>query len=331
MGKEYEDIETTPDAEEETAQFQSTTLPDDGDEAETAVDVKEGIGGRSIEEEVAEFEKEAGDGIEEPPEETPSETVEAEGRGEKIPDEFSDLALKLMAQGKVFASADEIETFATDYSDEQLLEMIPHLKEQLKEEAAAAKKPPAKPAAKVEKPTAPDLTGVDDAKLKAIREEIRKEFREELDSLKQSLSTVQEDTAVKELIHYENMANDFFDRMDSEQIGKTAELPKYPSGQYVQTDPRFKARSQIYDMAMLLRGNGQSFDKALMNAAAWFRGLNLEAETERKVIKKVRDNQKRLSPERYNVVTQPVYESEEDRRAAVVREAAEAAGLNKFD
>lgn len=320
MVDEHEEIETTPDAEQESGQVQ-TVIPDDGSEADKTIDA----GTPSIEEEVADFEKEAGDGIEEPLEETPAgEAAETEERGDEIPDEFATAAKAVGWTDK------QIVDFASDeknkYTDEQLIEMIPHLKMQEKEEPPPAKKEPEKPAEVVAPPAAADADTA--AKINTY---IDKVIKEKTDSLEKRLSQVQEDTSAKELIQFENTANDFFDKMGSDQIGKTKELPKFPDGRYVSTDPRFKARSQIYDMAIMLASKGQSSDKALMNAAAWYKGLNLEAEVERKVIKRVKDNQKNLSPERYNKATETVYESEDDRRAAVVRGAADKADLKKFD
>ncbi|MBU2060167.1 MAG: hypothetical protein KKB38_20850 [Gammaproteobacteria bacterium] len=327
MTNEYEDIETTPDAEQESGQLQ-TVIPDDGSEVDdTTITIEPAT---SIEREVAEFEKEAGDGIEEVPEKTgdgeEAPTREAEEKGEQIPDEFT------TAAKAVNWSDEQIVDFVSenDYSDEQLIEMIPHLKAQDKKEEpeeSAIKKEPEKPAA--EAPVVPIKVDADAAA--QINAYIDAQIKARTDSLEKRLSQVQEDSSMKELIQFENTANDFFDAMGSDQIGKTKELPKFPDGRYVPTDPRFKARSQMYDMALLLTSKGQSFDKALKNAAAWYKGLHLEAETERKVIKKLKASQKRLSPQRYNKITEPVYESEEDRRADIVRVAAEQAGLKKFD
>jgi len=326
MDNEHEDIETTPDAEEESSQVQ-TVVPDDGSEvADKTITVEPAAG---MEKEVADFEKEAGDGIEETLEEIAGEKEtpagEAEERGEKIPDEFA------TAAKAVNWSDEQIVDFVSknDYSDEQLIEMIPHLKAQEKEEPQkpAKEEPPQKPAAEA---AAPPVKVDADAAAK-INAYIDKVIKEKTDSLEKRLSQVQDDSSVKELIQFENTANNFFDRMSSDQIGKTKELPKFPDGRYVPTDPRFKARSQMYDMALLLTSKGQSFDKALMNAAAWYRGLHLEKETERKVIKSLKDKQKRLSPQRYNKITETKYESEEDRRADIVKGAAEQVGLKKFD
>lgn len=326
MADEHEDIETTPDAEEES-QVQ-TVIPDDGSEVvDKTIDI--GAETPSIEKEVAEFEKEAGDGIEEVPEETPGEketpSEEAEERGEKIPDEFA------TAAKAVNWNDEQIVDFVSknDYSDEQLIEMIPHLKAQEKEEPQkpAKEEPAQKPAAE---PAAPPVK-VDADTAAKINAYIDAQLKEKTDSLEKRLSQVQDDSSMKELVQFENTANDFFDRMSSDQIGKTKELPKFPDGRYVPTDPRFKARSQMYDMALLLASKGQPFDKALMNAAAWYRGLHLEKETERKVIKRLKGNQKRLSPQRYNKITETKYTSEEDRRADVVKGAADEAGLKKFD
>ncbi len=319
-----EEIETTPDAEQESGQVQTVVPDDDSEVADKTIDV--GAKTPSAEQEVAEFEKEAGDGIEETPEGTAGEKEtpagEAEERGEKIPDEFA------TAAKAVNWSDEQIVNFVSgnDYSDEQLIEMIPHLKAQEKEEAPPAKETPEKETVKVEPPVKVDADT--EAKIKAYVEAM---IKEKTDSLEKRLSQVQDDSSAKELIQFENTANDFFDRMGSDQIGKTKELPKFPDGRYVPTDPRFKARSQMYDMAILLASKGQSFDKALVNAAAWYKGLHLEKETKRKVIKELKDGQKRLSPQRYNKITETKYASEEDRRADVVKGAADEAGLKKFD
>lgn len=242
--------------------------------------------------------------------ETKEETSDV---GDGIPDEFTEAARAVLDEGgnRVWTD-EEIVKFASDYTDEQLLEIIPHLAKETKKEVK-------------EKET--DKT--DDKK-----NETSTKDADRIKSLEEKILTLENRLSAEDKTKEKNMvaeqvrfANDFFDGLSDDVFGKTEDLKRFPDGRFVPTSPEYKARSQVWDDAALLSAAGVPFDRALKKAYNAYRGENLEKDATRKVIKDLRKNEKRLSADRYNKATEKTYTDDVERREDVVRNLAEEAGV----
>jgi hypothetical protein len=240
------------------------------------------------------------------------ETKTGAEEGKDIPDKFTEVARS------IGWTDEDIQDFAVDYSDEQLLEMIDYLgKEDKKVEDKVVKK---------EEKTETETKKED---VKATPPEIVA-LQKEITSLKDRLSKDDEARQKDETRRMVATANEFFDKVSDEMeiFGKTKELKKFPDGSLVPVTPEYKARSQVWDDALMLYNAGLPFDRALKKAFFAYKGENLEKNVSRKIIKDLKNNEERLSPDRYNKTTEKTYKDEVERREDIVKDLARKAGVN---
>jgi hypothetical protein len=233
-----------------------------------------------------------------------------------IPDDFTQAA-----QAAGWSDEDIVE-FASQlnddgefvYSDEDLKEMISFLydEEEVVEDKVETKVEDKKEEKKDEKEN-PEL-----AALKA-----------EIDSLKEALKDVNQSKEENKISSMGDFAEEFLDEMseDFPIFGKGKELPKFPDGRLIPSSPQYKARAEVLGYALKLHSGGSDWDDALVNAFNLYKGKNLEKDIERSVIKRLKADAEKLSPDRYNKVTEKTYQDETEREADVVRKAMEATGI----
>jgi hypothetical protein len=246
--------------------------------------------------------------------------------GKDIPDEFTNAALD---NGW---TEEQIVEFASDLDDDALLALIPELIEQDvddgdgKQKESESDKGRTKHEAKAEaadKSTATDNTEV--AKLKKELEDIRKE-----------IGTAKKDKEAKDREAIFQTINQVFDEAskDFEIFGKTDELLKYPAGdrkgQFVPTTPAMVARKEVVNIAAPFIAEGMAIKDAMDIGLTYYKGKNLEKDIKRNVIRDLKKHEKKLSAKRSGKETTKVYESEEERREDVVREAARKAGADRM-
>ena len=163
--------------------------------------------------------------------------------GADIPDEFTEATIK------AGWTEEDIRTFASDYSDEELLEMIPSLTtDSVKTDETEEK------SEKTEEK-------VEDSQ----EDEKTKKLLERIEALEKGQGKSQKEKEEQELIGRVQRAHQIFDEASKEfdVFGKTDELPKFPDGKLILTSPQMKARNEVWDLADLLRRSGMDFDKAM--------------------------------------------------------------------
>lgn len=254
-----------------------------------------------------------------------------DGEGGDIPDEFTNAAKN------AGWTTDQITEFASDYSNEQLLEMIPSLSEneeseqederdneikRLKQEIESLKKKPSEDEKDDNK---------DETKDEKSDEIVR--LRKELNEIKESLSKVQSSKESESVNTMAKVADEFFDKASEsfEVFGTTKDLPKFPNGKLISTSPEYKARAEVIKDAITFYQAGEKWNEALNSALDTYKGRYLEKDIEKRLIKKLKGEQKKLSPDRYNKFTEKKYKDETERQEDIVLQAARQAGLKKFD
>jgi len=144
----------------------------------------------------------------------------------------------------------------------------------------------------------------------------------ELDSIKGSLGKREEDEQLKEIARHTEIANSIFDKSEFTSLGKTKDIPKYPDGTYVVNDPTFQERGKVWDVAQSFYATGGTFEQAMKNAMQWYKGMeSTEKDVERKVVKKLKNQEERVMPKRQEQHGVETYASEEDRKAAIINAA----------
>ena len=240
--------------------------------------------------------------------------------GTDIPDAFTNACLE---QGW---SEEEIKEFASDLDDAALLELIPELIEQDGwQEKSELDKGQAKQEGKPKPP-------VESAKIEPTNAELAA-VKKELAEIKERIGEVDKERSEKENVAMMQTINQAFDEASKEFeiFGKTEELLKYPAGpkkgQLVPTSTAMAARSEVWDKVVPFIQAGIPVKDAMDIALTWYKGKNLEKDVQRNMIKDLKKHEKKLSAKRSGKETVRVYESEEERQAEVVREAARKAGI----
>jgi hypothetical protein len=232
------------------------------------------------------------------------ETVDEEGAD--IPDEFT------TAASKAGWTDEDIVEFTSDYTDEQLIEMIPSLTT----DSVETEKTEEKSEEKSEKTEVKVENSQEDEKTKKLLERI--------EALEKAQGKSQEEIEQQELAGRIHRANQMFDEKSKEfdVFGKTGEMPKFPGGKIIPTSPQMKARQEVWDVAALLHKSGMDFDKAMSVSLNAYKGKNLSKDVKRSIIKDLKKNEKKLSGKHTSHESANVAEYGPD----VIREIARRAG-----
>lgn len=233
-----------------------------------------------------------------------TETEDVEGAD--IPDDFTNAA------SKAGWTNEDIIEFTSDYTDEQLIEMIPSLTT----DSVETEKTEEKSEKKVEKAEVKVEDSQEDEKTKKLLGRI--------EALEKAQGKSQEDTEEQELAGRIHRAHQLFDEASKKfsVFGKTKELPKFPGGKIVPTSPQMKARDEVWDVAALLHKSGMGFDDAMSVSLNAYTGKNLTKDVKRSIIKDLKKNEKKLSGKHTSHESASVIEYGPD----VVREVARRAG-----
>jgi len=252
-----------------------------------------------------------------------SETKEEDGTD--IPDSFTNACLE---QGW---TEDEIKEFASDLDDAALLELIPEISD--KEEKQKESEPD-----KVQAKQEVKAKATDDTAKKELTNEELAAVKKELEEIKKQIGEGKKERDAKDEEAMLQTINQVFDEAnkDFEIFGKTDELLKYPAGpkkgQVVPTSPAMVARNEVWVKAIPFVQSGIPTKDAMDIALTWYKGKNLEKDVQRNMIKDLKKHEKKLSAKRSGKETIRTFESEEERQAEVVREAAREAGVKgKYD
>jgi hypothetical protein len=243
---------------------------------------------------------------------------ESKDQGDLIPDAFTQAALE---QGW---TNEQIVEFAENLTDEQLVAEAVKLSE-IEDDDAEPGEGPAKHEGEPQPPQ--DSKEFDESSDKVAALEAK------IAGLEEKLGKIGELSDERALETERTVVNKMFDEVGEEfkVFGKTESLMRYPAGpkkgQIVPNDPAFKARSEVYDKASVFMKAGLPVHEAMQVALDWYKGAHLEADVHNKVVKDLKRHEKKLSARRSGKETVPTYEDEEDRKAAVVREAARRAGV----
>ena len=226
--------------------------------------------------------------------------------GDFIPDKFSEAAL---AQGW---TDEDIEDFASNYTDEELLEMLPSLlgETSVKTETNSDK---------VVTPETKDVK-VDNSQ----DDEKTKKLMARIEALEKAQGKSSEETEQQKLTGLVHRASQTFDDVSKEfeVFGKTEELPRFPDGRIVPTSPQMKARNEVWDLAYHLHKTGMDFDNAMSISLNSYKGKNLAKDVKRSMIKDLKNREIKLSGKRTNHETTAVIQSGPE----VIREVARRHG-----
>lgn len=123
-------------------------------------------------------------------------------------------------------------------------------------------------------------------------------------------------------------ADEMFDEAAKEfnELGSTKALKKFPDGTLNPNDPSVKAREDLFKIAVSLFNSGSTWNSAVKDALRWYKG-GREDVVEASMLKKIKNNAKRISPKREQRHQVKKFASEIEEKAAVVNEALRKHGV----
>ena len=212
--------------------------------------------------------------------------------GNDIPSEFVTAALE------AGYTQEQIEDFAVDYTDTELLNQIPYLKQSSvdsdksdkttkKDEVTQDKEPEKKEA---DKKSAED----ENADLK----EVVRKLQEKVDKLEESDKKNIDKESQEVMVQQATKATKAMDDLSKEYevFGTYEKLPRFPDGKIIPNSPANIARNEVWSLTVALANSGTDFDSALQTAIHAYKGQHLEKVAERNVIKSLKRNEKKLTP-----------------------------------
>lgn len=233
-----------------------------------------------------------------------------------VPDEFTKVARALNW------SDEDTKKFTEDYTNEQLLEMIPSLT--------------GADTAKVDENAKTSDTTKSDSEKKvedSQEDEGRQELLDRITELEKAQGIRDERSEKEKFEGFANKASDLFDKASEEfeVFGKTDSLPAFPDGQIIPTSPQMKARVEVWDVANQLKQAGMSDDQALEISLNAYKGQHLAVETKRNVIKELKKNEQRLGGKRTSHETVVGGDGKELSGPEVIKEVARRHGMEMRD
>ncbi len=223
---------------------------------------------------------------------------------------------------------EQIIEFAEKYNNKQLEELIPFLDDEEVEEVKEEKKEVK------EEEKIVDTLEIDE-KLKPYLEKIEKaldaKYQEKIGKIEEGLKTTEQERSVQEAQKYQTTADAFFDKASKEfpVFGTTDKLVRFPKGsaregQIVPKGEAFEARDKVWKTAVAFHQLGMNWNESLEEALVWYKGKNLEKDVRSKVLKDLKNNEKRISPKRgeHSVSKEPT------TRKALIEDLSRRAGID---
>lgn len=123
-------------------------------------------------------------------------------------------------------------------------------------------------------------------------------------------------------------ADETFDGVSKEfpELGATKGLKRFPDGSLNDSDPAVKLRKELFGVAISLHQGGRPWELAIRDSLRWYRGGRDDV-VETNVLKKIKDNAKRISPRREARHQTKKFANEIEEKAAIVNEALRKHGV----
>jgi len=235
---------------------------------------------------------------------------EKKDEGDFFPDDFVEAARK---KGW---SDDDIQSFAGNFEDEELRNMIPEILG-TEQDSELSDDSTVQPEKKVEQPTKTEDNN-------SQEDEAVKKLLARIEALEKAQGKTEENDAEKEFANRVRRATQIMDEKSNEfkMFGKSDSLPTFPDGRIIMTSPQAKARLEVWDLANTLTEAGVDFENAMSISLDAYKGRHLEKDVKRNLIKDLNKNESLLTGKRTTHESSPTAISGAD----VIREVARRHG-----
>jgi len=175
-----------------------------------------------------------------------------------------------------------------------------------------------------------DAGGILDVLIKQVEDKVGKKFEDKFKSVDDFKISTEKKAAEEEARQRGSIANDVFDRHAEvfKEFGLTKDLPKSQSGAYIDNSPQMKVRNQVYEVAaMFYQFQSGTFEDAMNQALMHYAGTQGVTTATRKIVKDLKDNQKRFSPKPTGRKFMKVFRDTDAKKADIVQTAKKTAGI----
>lgn len=214
------------------------------------------------------------------------------GVGTAVPVEF------VQAATKAGMSAQQIEDFTSDYTNEELLKQIPLLETQVSENSDKSEQLSQKETGVAQQQQQQQVV-TEKAGDETEKDVEIKLLRERLDKVEASQQKSSERSQEDVLVSMASRATKRMDELSKEfaVFGTYDKLPRWPhNNQIIPNSPEAIARNEVWGLAYdLTTKAGIHFDKALEISVNAYKGKNLAKDVERNLVRDLKANEKRLS------------------------------------
>ena len=220
---------------------------------------------------------------------------------------------------------DKIVKFAESYGNEQLDEMIPFLVQEEENDTSEQEDDTSS------EPVSKDTTDKNKETKGAGSQEQIESVTERVARLEQERAEYLKREERRQRAEVQRTVDNFFDSAAKEfpVFGQTKNLPVFPdgtpqAGQFIPHGEAYHARTEVLHTAQAFSKMGMSNTEALEQAMTWYKGKYLEKDIHRKLVRDLKQQEKRVSPRRRERVTP---KAQLTSREAIINDIALKAGI----
>lgn len=297
-------------------EIQDQNLAADEEATSQSVEDNEKVEPTDKREGILDYIKKVWKGKEETAEEAVEETSVREG---EVPSEFLE-----WAKGDGWTEKD-IEEFAADKTDDELKELLTSMEEEVEEEEVEDI---------AEEQEKEEKDGDLEALKSSMKEELLKEVLQELGPKFESLDDFRAETDRRSKLNMFETANEIMDGAgkDIPALGSFEEMPRFTTGtrkgELIPNSPQFKARAEVFQLAhdLVQVGRAKNISEGMKDALNWYKGTYGQKEMERKVIRNLKAQEKKLSGARTGKETKKEFANVREEIIEDIKQRQRAAG-----
>lgn len=226
-------------------------------------------------------------------------------------------------------SDEDIKSFATNYTDDELKAMIEYLSDEDETEDKTEEKDEVVDGTKkTDEPEKSEITEKEQLLIDKAKEAFLKEYGTEIEEVKAFKQAQQEKQDSENLKTINKKFDEFSEKIAV--FGKTDELPRFPAGKFkgqvIPSSPEVKARNEVFGYAKSFIRDGRPIDEAMDYALMLYKGKNLETETQRSVIKDLKKHEEMLSGSRVGKEIKRTYTDNREEMIDEIRQMQRSIG-----
>ncbi|KKL16692.1 hypothetical protein LCGC14_2493010, partial [marine sediment metagenome] len=124
-----------------------------------------------------------------------------------------------------------------------------------------------------------------------------------------------------------SIANDMFDKLDSEKFGKTQDIKIDANGFFDRKDQKVKVRKEVLGVAEIFADRGMSWETAMQEALAWSKGKSSDKKARAGLVKDLNSRKKKFTARPTHKHTKKTFATKDEEAESTMSEIYEKAGI----